>query len=172
PCLARLRVWRTESGSSPRERSAWRALRSLSASILPRSLRPVASTASYWKEGMMCSVRRSGVARDARDFLQRRDALLHPALGILVQAAHPALLRRAAQSVLAFVVVDHGAQGVVQYEELVHACAATVSGMPASGAAARVPGRGAVVLRHLALGAQLAHQALGQHAAQRGRQQK
>src|SRR5690606_22809707 len=122
PCPVRLRVSRTESGSRPRARRAWRALRSLSASIMPRSLRPVASTASYWKEGMACSVRpcASGVARDARDLFQRGDALLHPALGVLVEAAHAALLRRAAQGVLALVVVDHGTQCVVKYEKLVH----------------------------------------------------
>src|SRR5690606_12192314 len=133
----------------PRKRKVWRALRALSASTMPRSLRPAASTASYWYDGMRGPP--SALARDAQDFLERGHALGHPALCVLVQAAHALASRGVAQGALAAIRVDQIAQRIIQHEQFVDTGAAAVAGMAAGRAALRVPGRRAIGLGRLAL---------------------
>src|SRR3546814_3453913 len=81
-------------------------------------------------------------------------------------------LGRVTQGLLTLVVVNHGTQGVIQYEQFVNTSTSAITGMAASWTSLGLPGRCASGPRHLAVRAQLAHQALRQHALKSGCQQK
>src|SRR3546814_19398907 len=63
---------------------------------------------------------RSGIAGDAHNVFPRGNTLLDPAFVILPQIAHTTLLGRVTQGLLTLVGVNHGTQGVIQYEQFVN----------------------------------------------------
>src|SRR3546814_13501666 len=75
---------------------------------------------------------RSGIAGDAHNFFPRGNTLLDPAFGILPQIAHTTLLGRVTQGLLTLVGVNHGTQGVIQYEQFVNTSKSAITGMAAS----------------------------------------
>src|SRR3546814_14201503 len=111
---------------------------------------------------------RSGIAGDAHNVFPRGNTLLDPAFGILPQIAHTTLLGRVTQGLLTLVGVNHGTQGVIQYEQFVNTSTSAITGMAESWTSLRLPGRRASGPRPLAMRAQPSHQALRPHPLNRG----
>src|SRR5690606_41509503 len=109
----------------------------------------------------------SGVVRHPSEFLQGGDALLHPAQTVFAQAAHAMAAGGRTQRVLGGLAVDQFAHIVIDDEQFVYARTTPVAGLTTLVAARRIPGGGAVFVAGSAGGAELAHQALREHAPPR-----
>src|SRR5258706_8273426 len=125
--------------------------------------------------GFLCVLCVSALgSRYAQHFVERGRALAHPAKPVFAKAQHSLANRVRAQLALGGAVVDHVARLVVGHEELVDSGAALVAGEvagTASDSAVDAIGhaapedrflRRAGLVGRLALGAELAHQALCQ----------
>src|SRR4051812_46926538 len=165
---SRARTSPTSEGRSPFARSWPRAWRAVSASTTPETLRPLASSAWYWK-----ACKAVLFARDAHDLFEADHALLRPAHAVVAKRAHAARRRMGAQRLLRRAIVDQLAQVVVDGEELIDAGAAAIAGLVAGGAALRGVERLAFVEEGLAaFHAHAPHQALRADADQARGEQK
>src|SRR5690606_15004336 len=80
---------------------------------------------------------RSGVARDAQDFLGRGGARLDPALAVVAQRAHAPAQGLGAQGLFVAPLVDQAPHVLVHGEQLVDAGAAAIASVIARRAAYR-----------------------------------
>src|SRR5882762_664037 len=122
----------TETGSSCCSRSCWRIWRGVSPSRMPLRSRPPASRAVY------SNAPNSILARDAQYFLDGGFAAQHPGAAVVADRGRGDA-RVAVDLLLRDAVVNHGAHGVIDDDQLVDARAAAIA---AGGVATRSIQRG------------------------------